>query len=125
MSGKQGGSRSGGLSQSSGGNSSITGPTGSAQAGGARRAGMTPGTGFDRKKLKASELDRGAIAGVVTVDGESLTGQATLPKGGEVRAAVDKLAEEMEKETIPIEHRDQIRLYHEYVLQGAGGAGEK
>lgn len=120
--GKSGGSSAG---AASGGNSAISGPTGGGQASGARRAGMTPGSGFQREKLKPSELAQGSAVGVFTVDGESLAGEVSLPKGKAAHAAVDKLAEEMEKEPIPIEHRDQIRQYQEFVRRGAGSGGEE
>lgn len=59
-----------------------------------------------------------------TVDGPSLTGEARIEKGAALEHAVRQLSEEVEKEPLPVEHREQIQRFHELIL-GGGGAGEK
>ncbi|HVR73484.1 MAG TPA: hypothetical protein VMT52_04095 [Planctomycetota bacterium] len=59
------------------------------------------------------------------MDGPALAGEATVEKGGRVEAAVRQLSEEVEKEPLPIEHREQIQRFHDLLLGGGEPAGEK
>jgi hypothetical protein len=54
-----------------------------------------------------------------TVDGPSITGEARVEKGAALEKVVQQLAEEVEKEPLPVEHREQIQRYHD-LLRGTG-----
>jgi hypothetical protein len=54
----------------------------------------------------------------MTVDGPSLTGEARIAKGAALEEAVRQLSEEVEKEPLPVEHREQIRRFHDLLLHG-------
>ena len=58
-----------------------------------------------------------------TVDGPSLTGEATIEKGAVVEEAARQHAREVETEPLPVEVREQVRRFNELLLGGDGGGG--
>lgn len=107
----------------------TTGPS-SGQATGQRDGGTPEDTTFQRERVPAKGLDpRGQAVGSFTVDGPSLTGEPTIQKGGAVEQAVRQLSEQVEKEPLPVEYRDQIQRFHSLLLGGGeepkAGSGEK
>jgi len=106
--------------------SRSTGPN-AGQGQGERDRGTPEETTFKKEKLNAKALDpRGVPVGSFTVDGPSLTGEARIQKGVALEEAVRQLAEEVEKEPLPAEHRDQVERFQNLLLQGGqGDAPEK
>lgn len=107
----------------------TTGPN-SGQATGQRDGGTPEETTFQRERVPTRDLGpRGQIVGSLTVDGPSAAGEPTIQKGGAVEQAVRQLSEEVEKEPLPVEYRDQIQRFHSLLLGGGGessaGSGEK
>ncbi len=96
---------------------------GGGRASGQRPFGSAGKTDFKRDKLNPSGLQAGQPVGVLTVDGPSLKGEVSLPKGGARRDAVQRLSQEVEKEALPIQYRTHVRRYHDFVLQGGQGQG--
>lgn len=75
--------------------------------------------------MRARGLDaRGVAVGSLTAEGPSLTGEARIAKGGAVREAVQKLSEEVEKEPLPLEHREQVERFQQLLLEGSDAGGE-
>jgi len=107
----------------------TTGPN-SGQATGQRDGGTPEETTFQRERVPARELGpRGQVVGSLTVDGPSAVGQPTIQKGGAVEQAGRQLSEQVEKEPLPVEYRDQIQRFHSLLLGGGDGSspgpGEK
>jgi len=63
---------------------------------------------------------RGVPVSTLTVDGPALKGEAILKKGPALQSIVQELSEEVEKEPLPIEHRDHISRFQE-LLRGEPG----
>ena len=60
---------------------------------------------------------RGVPVSTLTVNGPSLTGEATIKKGPALQSIVQELSEEVQKEPLPIEHREHIWRFQE-LLRG-------
>ena len=74
-----------------------------------------------RDKINASGLDpRGMIVGKLDVEGEQKRGDVTIDKEFTVGAAIQELTEEVEKEPLPVEHKEHVRKYYN-LLRGEGG----
>ncbi|MBI4604372.1 MAG: hypothetical protein HY721_20625 [Planctomycetes bacterium] len=69
--------------------------------------------------------NQGVPVSTFTVDGPSLTGEATIEKGGRVEEAVRQLSREVETEPLPIEHREHIQRFHDLLLGGGERAEGK
>ena len=112
------------LSQSSG-RSNSTGPN-PGQGSGERDRGTPQSTTFKKERVAAKGLDpRGVAVGSFTVDGPSLTGEAKVRKSAAIEEAVRQLSEEVEKEPLPVEHKEQIQRFHDLLLRGGeAGGGE-
>lgn len=88
---------------------------------GARPGGTPEATKSKREKLDAgSGLHAGPSIGALPVEGDAEVGEVSLPVGGAARGAVQHMAEEMKNEPLPVEHREQIRRFHEIVLEAGG-----
>jgi hypothetical protein len=102
-----------------------TGPA-EGQATGQRDPGTPEDVTFRREKVPSRGLaPSGRPVGVLTVPGESLPGEVTIEKSAEVREAARALSEEVEKEPLPIEHREQVRRFYDLLLEGGGAEKER
>ena len=63
-------------------------------------------------------MTQGEVIGVLPHEGPVDPGEVGRAAGGAVRGAVQQLAEEVSKEPIPQEHREQIKIFHEMILGG-------
>jgi hypothetical protein len=109
----------------SAGQSLSTGPTGGIGAGQRDRGTPEPGT-FQRDKISAKELSpSGQTVGSFVVEGPSDPGEATLQKGGAIEKAVRDLSQQVDREPLPVEKREQIERFHELLLGGKASSGEK
>lgn len=109
--------------QSSG---SGTGPN-AGQGQGERDPGTPEDVTFKKEKINARGLDpRGVPVGTFTIDGPALTGEARIQTGVVLEETVRQLAEEVEKEPLPAEHREQVERFQHLLLKGGkGDATEK
>ncbi len=102
-----------------------TGPNSGIGAG-ERDRGTPEDATFKKERIAAKGLDpRGVAVGSFTIDGPSLTGEAKVSKGVTVQDAVRQLSEEVEKEPLPIENREQIQRFHELLLGGGTAGNDK
>jgi len=58
---------------------------------------------------------RGMPVSTLTVEGSSLSGEATLKQGPVLQSIVQELAAEVDKEPLPVEHRDHIGRFQEFL----------
>jgi hypothetical protein len=92
---------------------------------GGQAYGQGPGsrptdTTFRRDQIPATGLlPEGQVVGTFTVDGPSDAGEATIEKGGAIEKAVRDLSQKVETEPLPVESREQVRRFQEYILGGA------
>ena len=102
------------------GASLSTGPNQGIGAG--PRPGGTPEENtVKRDQIRARGLDpRGQLVGSFLTEGPSATGEVTLQKGGALETAVREQAQEVEKEPLPAEQREQLQRFHELLLGGEG-----
>ena len=95
---------------------------------GGKGAGEGPGArpgavGFRRDHIPASGiLPEGQVVGSFTVEGVTETGEATIEKGGGLERAVRDLSEQVDREPLPVEQKEQVLRFQELLL-GGGGAG--
>jgi hypothetical protein len=102
--------------------SRSTGPNEGIGAG-PRPPGTPEATTFRKERVAAKELGgRGELAGEFLTEDPAARGEVTVQKGGAVEQAVRELSEEVEKEPLPVEQREQIRRFHELIL-GEGDTG--
>ena len=81
---------------------------------------------FQKDKISAKELSPGGQAvGSLMVEGPSDPGEATIPKGGAIEKAVQEMSEQVDREPLPVEKREQIERFHELLLGGKASSGEK
>jgi hypothetical protein len=122
--GKSGGSKSAGARLSKG-SSRSTGPNqGLGQ--GTRDGGSPEATSFQRDHLRAKSLGaRGVAVGTLSAEGPSLIGEPRIEKSAAVDAAVRELSEEVEKEPLPVEHRESIQKFHDLILNGGAEEASK
>ena len=93
---------------------------------GQRPPGVPEPTTFQRDKISASGLDpRGTVVGSFLTDGPSATGEPSIRAGGALESRVRELSEEVQKEPLPVENRDQIQRFHELLLGGQADPGGK
>ena len=78
-----------------------------------------------RDRLPSRIGPGGSIVGVLDVDGEAPRGDAQLEQREFVQKAMRQLAEEVETEPLPIEHRHHLERYRKLILdQVQGGSGD-
>ena len=76
-------------------------------------------TTFKRERIRTSKLDpRGMVVGKLDIKGLSPLGEAKFEGGATIGEVVHKLAEDVETEPLPIEHRESLRRYHESLRGG-------
>lgn len=103
----------------------ATGPSAGIGAG-ERDRGTPEDVTFQKERVSAKGLDpRGVAVGSFTIDGPSLTGEARVSKGVTVKDAVRQLSQEVEKEPLPVEYREQIQRFHELLLGGGAPGASK
>jgi hypothetical protein len=79
--------------------------------------GSPEATTFKKERIGARELDpRGQLAGQFLTEDPAALGDVTVKKGGSLEQAVRDLSEEVEKEPIPVEQRQQIQRFHALIL---------
>lgn len=67
--------------------------------------------------MRAKNLDpQGGTIGSFPTDGPAPRGDVTVEKGADLKQAMQLLAEEVEKEPLPVEYKEQIRRFHGLLL---------
>lgn len=122
------------------GSSSSTGPQ-AGQGAGQGPAAREEATTSRREHISPSGLDpRSQIVGSFLTEGPSEKGEVTIQKGGALEKAVRELSQEVEREPLPIEQREQVERFYQSILgerreasteesagtsEGVGGSAEK
>jgi hypothetical protein len=88
---------------------------------GQRDPGTPEDTKFQRKDIHPNELGPGQITGVLPTDGEAPKGEVQVPVVGETQAALQRMAEKIDTEVLPVEYREQILRYMESLRQTLEG----
>jgi len=77
-------------------------------------------------RMDALDKDAGILVGSFTVEGVTETGEATIEKGGGLERAVRDLSEQVDREPLPVEQKEQVLRFQELLLGGgAAGTSEK
>ena len=104
------------------GASPSTGPNPGLGAG-QRPPGTPEDTTFQRDKVGASGLDpRGQSVGTLLTEGPSEAGEVTIQKGGAVEKAARQLSEEVEREPLPVERREEVQRFLDSLVGGKSGS---
>ena len=107
--------KAGALTGNQGGQS---GPQGG-QATGQRPGGTPEDVNFNRERIQPKGMDpRGGIVGSFVADGPAPEGEARVRQAPALLDAVQQLSEEVEKEPLPVEHREHIQKFHELLTGG-------
>lgn len=64
---------------------------------------------------------RGMVIGKIDIKGPSKRGEATFELSAPFDQAIQELAEEVEKEPLPIEHRRHLQRYYGVLRGGTSG----
>ncbi len=81
-------------------------------------------TSMKREKIRSNVGPQGTIIGTLDIDGEAPRGEVAREHRQVVEKAMQQLAEEVETEPLPIEHRQHVGRYRGRILemfQGGGG----
>ena len=85
------------------------------------KAGRPEDTKFKKESLRARELNPGQIVGALPVDEVPDKGEAQVPVRQETQAALQRMAEKVDTETLPAEYREQVLRYMESLRRADAG----
>ncbi|HLU47163.1 MAG TPA: hypothetical protein VK116_03735 [Planctomycetota bacterium] len=101
-----------------------TGPS-AGRAFGSRGPGYEEKVGFEQSRVRPLEIDpEGEAIGALPFEGELPEGEASLPVSGARRDRVEKLAEEVRSEPLPIHRKARLELFHRRVLDRLEEGGD-
>lgn len=107
-----------GLSQGNGDGPGLSG----GRASGARPPGTPEENTFKRERHRPKELSRGGRAvGRLFSDDPSPTGEAAISLSSEFGKALQERAEEVDREPLPVEHKEHVERFHELLLKPRSG----
>lgn len=93
---------------------------------GARPPGTPQDTTFQRDAIPPIGLDpRGQAVGSFLTEGPAAAGDVTIKKGGALEKAVRELSQEVEREPLPVDKREEVQRFYERLLGGKPSTEEK